>query len=307
MAAKPCVLPDGYKDVESALANLSDAIATQKPEFYALKLVALNGQEGSKKDAQRIVAKVNQDLGLEFTEDYFGPAKLEKILNNPTPVLDEIIKISARASNTFPTSLPLEQISHNPETAAQKQPTIETTQENLEQHWRDEQRTQRNDLIGRVFVAVTAIPTAVAAITFGCYQVVKNIALAPKPQPQEQHLIRRDADKAVDAMLAQPQMEKYMDKGGVASTDPAIRNATLQEYQTMDKSRGVESGTTHKEMDAIANLTNGKQVFSSAMYYHHREISPGLPLVKDWEALKLQKVPVPDEVAAYIKSHQGRD
>jgi hypothetical protein len=289
-AEQPCTLPDRYKDWESFLAELPDAVAQQQPGFYALKLVAQNGLEGGSKNAHDIAAKVNADLGLEFTDDYFGPAKLERLLADADMVLDTL---NQQQVVQFPLPSP-SQTATPPETNTTPQKTSS--------------RSHRHTDYSETFTNLTAAAAAISIVAIGVFHAFKGIVQSvidrePEPEPTE-HVMPSDANRAWMAMNGH--MRHYMDMGGAASTNVTTRNATLQEYARVDNARGVAAGTTHQEMDAIANLTDGKHVFDKGMYYQQRQDDPEAPLVKDWEKFDLPKVPTPDEVSAYIQSQQWR-
>jgi hypothetical protein len=107
--AKEARLPDDQKEFEDFLAELPNEVAEQNPNFYALKLIAQNGREGTNKSFQDIAGKVNNDLDL-LGEGYVSAMKLGKLVKNPLPTIENIVAASQdyqrslSAENTPPRS-----------------------------------------------------------------------------------------------------------------------------------------------------------------------------------------------------------
>jgi hypothetical protein len=91
--AKEARLPEALKEFEDFLADLPDEVAKQQPTFYALKLIAQNGRNGTNKSFQDIAGKVNNDLDL-LGEGYVSAMKLGKLVKNPLPTIENIVAAS---------------------------------------------------------------------------------------------------------------------------------------------------------------------------------------------------------------------
>jgi curved DNA-binding protein CbpA len=153
--------------------------------------------------------------------------------------------------------------------------------------------------------AVTLSVLAVMGGIFGTHKALKilspHIPPSPIPETVRQHP-RPDAEKTLDALNRQRvPLKEQMNRGGVAAADTALSNNTNLEYYKIDTARDVEPGTTHREIDAISNLTDGKDVYTKAVNYYHQQKAPSQK-----DATQGMNLPTPQQVAQYLKTHHER-
>lgn len=157
--------------------------------------------------------------------------------------------------------------------------------------------------IGKRIVAGALTLVTIVSGGIGIGKLAKNMHSPQPPAPttenvqqSNRHQYQQTAMEALE--WHQASLERNMNLGGVASNNAAISDATRADYLKIDRERGVEAGTTHQELDAIANLTNGKKIFEKATAYYKQEAR------ESKDSVASQTIPTPSEVSAYIKKQQ---